>query len=779
MESDILKKLVSNFPKEAQTFPKLKEVTLLGFCYLNLSQANLETISTKEEFITHLKTYKNDKKSILSSLLSVIDLDISEEELTALAAYTTWWNLIIEYSILSRGLNAQKLSDFATILDSITLKKKIGAYYTPIDQIELICRLALYSYFQNLNLKIMSEDNLFRIFFRTEFPSHWSNKEFEWFNDTLLSLKISDPSCGSGLFLVVMFEILFNLTSKSLVYTNQDLGGNYELKSKILANLSGFDINHISVATTKINLYLKLNDITDTGSFGELGDFLDVINIKEADFLTVDEEIRSIDIFIGNPPFVRHHGISSNTKFQFQELLSRNLDLKLDEKADLYVYFWLKTAIYLKEKGIIAFVLSRSWYSSKFSKIIMQSITKSLFQLDMIIELPFEMWQNADIKTHIVICNKSRGTETNLQLRLIVWKKDIEKFYKRDNPLKQPKYTKKYFTKNISLQLYEEADFRYFHLSNQKEIANEILIPSRELFIPIIRFDYLLMPILLFQILYENSNNFSVLGELGDIKMGSTTGANRYFYLDSVRIQSFEIPPKYLHPMTKTPREWSVFGNFSPNTFLLHITQNKEDITPSVTKYLNSITDEVLKRPYFKNKRNSDWYHVPLIQPDILIPNMIYKRSFVVNNYQKLHIDKQWIGFTANNYEDVFFLMIFFNSTLGILLREIQGTKTLGLGALKLSHKEVQNLLVINPEAVPNSRKHKIKLLYDQLRTAKIGKIILKGSTETKSYLIRKEIDFFILVECLGYSESIVIELEEILEFEYKWRMIKSLSRRD
>ncbi len=774
MESDILKKLASNFPKEAQTFPKLKEVTLLGFCYLNLSQGNLETISTKEEFLTHLNTCKISKKPILSSLLSVIDLDISEEELTALASYTTWWNLIIEYSTLSRGLDAQKLSNFATILDSIALKKKIGAYYTPIDQIELICRLALYSYFQNLNLKIMSEDNLFNIFFRTEFPSHWSIKEFEWFNDTLLSLKISDPSCGSGLFLVIMFEIISNLSLKSLVHANQDLSGNYELKLKILANLSGFDINHISVATTKVNLYLKLIDMMDEGSLGELEDFLTVINIREADFLTVDEEIRSIDIFIGNPPFVRHHGISSNTKLQFQELLSQKLDLKLDEKADLYIYFWLKNVLYLKEKGIIAFVLSRSWFSSRFAQIIMQSISKSLFQLDLIIELPFEVWLNADIKTHIVICSKAGETETNSKLELIVWKKEIEEFYNRENPLKQPRLAKQYFIKNISLQLYEEADFRYIHLSNQKEIANEILVPSKELFLPNIRFDYLLMPIILFQILYENREKFSILGELGDIKMGSTTGANHYFYLDSVRIQSLEIPKSYLHPMTKTPREWSIFGKFVPNTFLLSITQSKEDINPSVANYLNDISDEILRRPYFKNRRNLDWYHIPLIQPDLLIPNMIYKRSFVVNNKQKLHIDKQWIGFTANNYEDVFFLMIFLNSTLGILLRESQGTKTLGLGALKLSHKEVQNLLVLNPKVVPNSRRHKIHQLYNQLRTAKIGEIIPKCSTSTKSYLIRKEIDFFILVECLGYSENKIQQLKKSLEKEFSWRMRKS-----
>ncbi len=784
MNGEDLHKLLEQFSIDTQIYPKLKGITILGYSYItfpyNANQARIR----KTEFIKLLKDSKIKQNFVLSFLLDLLDIKIEEKLLDELDTCSSWWKIIKQYSICNPNLSINNLSNFAAILDSTSFKKDIGAFYTPMNQVILTCKLALYSYLKNLKYSKITKANLFSILTEDEYPSRVSNSQFNMMKSILLSLRIADPSCGTGLFLVSMLEIISNFVIKSPINTRIKNNEKFGIYKKILVNLFGYDINKHSIGVTKLNLilkYLEMENIPFEKFRLIAKDYINNINVLNANFLDIEKDAPPFDIFIGNPPYLRHHGISSEIKNKFKRYLRQTgHPLEMDVKADLYIYFWLKTAIQIKENGIIAFVLSRSWYSSNFAKPIFQAIYRSIFHLTILLELPFEFWPDAEVKTHIIICTKDldEGPKSS-KLELVVWKDKIENFYSI-NPLIEHPCNQPITSGDISLELSENNCFRYLTLSNQKIIVEQILSPTRDFFLPIIRFDYLTMPQLLLRILHENRKNLLQLNQLGKVTMGSTTGANRYFYLKKEEIQNFKIPNDYLYPMTKSPKEWKSFGSITPNYYLLHISGKLEDSSPHVIKYLIKISKEILNRPYFKNKQDSDWYHIPLIKPDLLFPNMIYARSFVIHNRQNLHIDKQWIGFTANNSEDIPFLMVFFNSTLGILLREIQGTKTLGLGALKLSHKEIESLFTINPRITPIEMRSKLTLLYQRLEQSQVTNIIQDGSVNDLVYETRKDIDSFILINCLGYSESVLRELDEILNFEYRWRMIKPLiNKRD
>ena len=64
-------------------------------------------------------------------------------------------------------------------------------------------------------------------------------------------MKILDPSCGSGIFLVqIILEILNSQNS-------------LPAKVKAIANVYGFDVNPLAIITTKANIFLIIRALTN------------------------------------------------------------------------------------------------------------------------------------------------------------------------------------------------------------------------------------------------------------------------------------------------------------------------------------------------------------------------------------------------------------------------------------------------------------------------------------------------------------------------------------
>lgn len=157
----------------------------------------------------------------------------------------------------------------------------------------------------------------------------WKNKKSEvqfWqeYRTQITALRIVDPACGSGVFLVIAFDWLRSeITKCNLALETLGEPSLYETDSEILTNnLFGVDVNSESVEIAKLSLWIK------TARRGKILDSLDG-NIKVGDSLIEDssiayrnhgfewkESFKSIfaekngvrggfDIVLGNPPYVR------------------------------------------------------------------------------------------------------------------------------------------------------------------------------------------------------------------------------------------------------------------------------------------------------------------------------------------------------------------------------------------------------------------------------------------------------------------------------------------
>lgn len=780
MKNQLWKKFAARVRSEIISIPELREFLVVIFAFRFLFPEIMDKIITNKA--SFLEVFRLDSQNIgdlwqISWLKEFLEFNMSPSLHLYLVQKDWWWDFITKLSENSESFGLYDLSNIYELLISMRERKKTGIFFTPEHQVKIMCQYSLFFFFRYRNTFECDEQTLLNVILDRKYSNDLEPPKLHQVDTYLKNLLILDPSCGVGVFLAEMFDLVVTLIFENPLRRQDSFENKSRILIKILSNFYGYDIDLTSVMLTKIALCKKWIQFNGTEDYSkrDLDNLIKkALRIDNKDFLLeIDSNIKRFDICIGNPPYLRHHDISRNDlrKYRSIQRYFSDLNLQWDKKADLYMYFWLSAIALLKNKGILTLVLSRSWFSSRFG-IMLDQVFQKHFHLDLILEFPFEIWSNAEIKTHIVVGHSFSPDRISKKIQYLVWKKNIEEFYQFKNfdlHLNECKKSILSFNgEKVHIRSIETSKHRLTELSN----LTPLLIKKKTIF-PLLRIDYLgISPFLLQDILIEFQDQFCLLRELGKIQMGSTTGINKYFYLKSDSIKKFDIPENYLYPMTKSPKEWdTIYGPTNKNE-LMSFLYVKETITDNthfkLKEYLDSIREEVLERPYFKNKNEDNWYKIPLLQPDLLLPNMIYRRSFVAYNRERLHIDKQWIGFWVKEKRWIFSILAFFNSSLGVLFREIQGTKTLGLGALKISLQEYRDMFVLDPRKIPQEISEKLGRL-----VVKLGKIKIRTNDNSSYYNIQRSIDRIILVDYLGLNESVLKKIQEILEFEQRWRLVK------
>ena len=143
----------------------------------------------------------------------------------------------------------QQVEESAGILR--TERKKKGVYYTPEDITEFICTNSLYN---SLATKLNVKTETIPEIIRSSTPIEYK-KIFAFLLDTL---RIIDPACGSGAFLVKMSDILFRVKIKVLSELKQSRRY-YDIKKEIITNnIFGVDILQGAAEIAKLRLWLWL-----------------------------------------------------------------------------------------------------------------------------------------------------------------------------------------------------------------------------------------------------------------------------------------------------------------------------------------------------------------------------------------------------------------------------------------------------------------------------------------------------------------------------------------
>lgn len=173
-------------------------------------------------------------------------------------------------------------------------------------------------------------------------------------------ITLMDPACGSGTLLVSAYKRI------------KELNGTLE-HNQILQKLHGVDVSAFAAQLAAINLTIQ--NPTDIGKD---------CHISITDFFKIEKDtrfpIKKFDIILGNPPFTRGDRLDSDYKDFLESLLRREgIKFNYNKKyLGLYAYFILASLKFLKEEGILAFVLPLSFINSLTMKPVLKFILSQL-----------------------------------------------------------------------------------------------------------------------------------------------------------------------------------------------------------------------------------------------------------------------------------------------------------------------------------------------------------------------------------------------------------------
>lgn len=317
-------------------------------------------------------------------------------------------------------------------------RKKEGVVYTPDFITRYMAEHTIGQYLDTQREKLKAEKTEW--FYKTgenkgAFKNEKAELEYwrEW-QKRLADIKVVDPACGSGAFLVAAFDYL----QEEYVRVNErisDLTGNRSLfdpdREILTNNLYGVDINSESIEITKLSLWLK------TAKRGKVLNSLDE-NLRWGDSLIEDSNFSAraftwkeafadifaaggFDIVLGNPPYVRQEFI-----LHLKPYLQTRFSV-YDGTVDLYVYFFELGMRILKPDGMMSYICSSTFFKTSGGKNLRWWLTENT-TIDTIIDFgDLQVFEGVTTYPAIMVMKKAKpDTNHVLQfLKIVSTPKDI------------------------------------------------------------------------------------------------------------------------------------------------------------------------------------------------------------------------------------------------------------------------------------------------------------------------------------------------------------------
>jgi len=204
--------------------------------------------------------------SVLEGYIDVGFLRVDEEKFLGCGGLVDGLRMVFEYgSRGKRGWRGLRFYDFRELGSGVLSgvyesflgwlskerKKKMGVYYTPRVIVEYMCRESLFYYLQSKLEGMVSDDGLGR-FVRDGDVSGVKGCEEE-VDRLLAEVRVCDPACGTGAFLVGMLNEIVRL--RGLV---SDASVCEVKRNAIERSLYGIDIDGRAVEICKLRLWFSL-----------------------------------------------------------------------------------------------------------------------------------------------------------------------------------------------------------------------------------------------------------------------------------------------------------------------------------------------------------------------------------------------------------------------------------------------------------------------------------------------------------------------------------------
>ena len=206
---------------------------------------------------------------------------------------------------------------------------------------------------------------------------------------------------------------------------------------------------------------------------------------------------------------------------------------------------------------------------------------------------------------------------------------------------------------------------------------------------------YLRAPQIYFNILSEIHDNLVPLKSIGNIASGIKTGINEFFYFDSEKEKHWGVEPEFLVPVIKSPREANsiriVPSKLKQKIFVCSLNEDELRLQGKLKAlhYIEWGAQQINDAGTKWNEISSvagrtRWYDIGKRIPGQILPFInsgdIHR---VLYNPDKVFVDHNFFEITVQKDFELG-LLLYLNSSLAGLVKELVGRANLGEGGLKV-----------------------------------------------------------------------------------------------
>lgn len=353
-------------------------------------------------------------------------------------------------------------------------------------------------------------------------------------------LNMLEPAVGSGVFISSMIP----LNLRNLTYTGIEIDESY---SRICDEI-----------------------------FSEFG--CDVVNQNFFTFIEFESNQSHFDLVITNPPYVRHHHFSSETKKQYQEKALNSLGVSVSGLAGLYIYYILLCDQLLRDGAVASWLIPSEFLYVNYGRALREYL-----------------------HNHVSLIRIHRFEAQNVQFDDALVSSCIITYEKR-----RPSTD---LTFSLTKGDYEQP-------SINSEVCRSSLTSTEKWN--------------LFELDQTNTERGVTLGNLFYVTRGLATGSNDFFILEQNQINEKKISSEFLIPILPSPRyiknpiiepDLNGLPVLEKRKFLLSVTLSPEEIKynhPNLFQYLEEGKKIDVHNRYLCRTRKR-WYYQEKREPPLFV----------------------------------------------------------------------------------------------------------------------------------------------------------------
>jgi hypothetical protein len=237
---------------------------------------------------------------------------------------------------------------------------------------------------------------------------------WEAWQDELQTIRLLDPACGSGAFLIQAFDQLhaaYQASNDRL----EELRGHrtlFDLDKRILENnLYGVDLNEEAIEICRLSLWIKTAErgkvLTSLDHTIRVGNSIiadPAVHPKAFDWQAAFPEVFAVggfDVVVANPPYIRQEWLAPY-KAHFEAVFK-----SYHGTADIFTYFFERGLQLLRDGGRLALITSGSWVRANFAAPLRKVIAENTAVESMIDFGEFQPFEDAEmIRPTITVLRK-------------------------------------------------------------------------------------------------------------------------------------------------------------------------------------------------------------------------------------------------------------------------------------------------------------------------------------------------------------------------------------